>query len=92
MRYLGILLNLFATPTWVDHELDNRNITAGSEQYQTRCAVCQGVNLEGQPNWQSPNDLAKTKKFNGKTKIPGDYFNHLDLPVTGRIKFNIVGI
>lgn len=26
----------------------------GHQVYQANCAVCHGVNLEGQPNWQSP--------------------------------------
>lgn len=37
------------------HELDNRKIDAGRVLYQDHCAVCHGANLEGQPNWQTPN-------------------------------------
>lgn len=29
-------------------------LTRGRTPYQTRCASCHGVDLEGQPNWQSP--------------------------------------
>jgi mono/diheme cytochrome c family protein len=29
---------------------------AGKTLYQENCAVCHGINLEGQPDWQSPGD------------------------------------
>lgn len=34
------------------HELQNRNLTNGYNNYQEYCASCHGVNLEGQPNWR----------------------------------------
>ena len=36
------------------HELDNRDIARGEALYAEHCAACHGVNLEGQPNWRSP--------------------------------------
>lgn len=38
------------------HELDGRDIGSGQMLYEEHCASCHGANLEGQPNWQSPND------------------------------------
>lgn len=31
------------------------DIEGGRAIYQARCAVCHGANLQGQPDWQSPN-------------------------------------
>lgn len=56
MKYSLLFAILFATPLLADHELNNRNITRGSGLYQTHCAACHGVNLQGQPNWQRQND------------------------------------
>jgi cytochrome c len=38
-----------------DHNWQQRDIVAGRDLYANNCASCHGVNLEGQPNWQSPN-------------------------------------
>lgn len=32
------------------------DLVAGELLYQENCASCHGVNLEGQPNWQSPGE------------------------------------
>ncbi|NRB05896.1 MAG: cytochrome c [Rhodobacteraceae bacterium] len=45
-----------ATPAFANHELLNRNIEVGRALYQEQCAACHGANLEGQPNWRSPNE------------------------------------
>ena len=34
------------------HELQNRNLTNGYNNYQEYCASCHGVNLEDQSNWR----------------------------------------
>lgn len=39
-----------------DHTWDNRNLEVGLTLYLESCAACHGANLEGQPNWQSPNE------------------------------------
>ena len=38
------------------HEFDGRDIVQGKALYMEFCAACHGENLEGQPNWQLPND------------------------------------
>lgn len=55
MRWvIPILLSLASTAT-ADHNWDHRDIVAGQSLYADNCASCHGANLEGQPNWQSPN-------------------------------------
>lgn len=39
-----------------DHELEGRDISRGETLYQDNCAACHGANLEGQPNWQYPDE------------------------------------
>lgn len=51
---LIIALSSFATSAIADHELDNRNLTIGQTLYAEQCASCHGANLEGQPNWRTP--------------------------------------
>lgn len=36
--------------------LDAAEIALGQTVYETHCAVCHGINLEGQPDWKTPND------------------------------------
>ena len=38
------------------HELDGRDLTNGQALYSEHCASCHGANLEGQPNWRTPNE------------------------------------
>ncbi len=56
MRWLAFLSLLIASSALADHELLDRDVVAGERLYQQQCASCHGANLEGQPNWQSPND------------------------------------
>jgi mono/diheme cytochrome c family protein len=51
---IPILLS-FASPAAADHNWVHRDIVAGQSLYADSCASCHGANLEGQPNWQSPN-------------------------------------
>lgn len=46
----------FATGASAGHEMDDRDLTNGQTLYAEECASCHGVNLEGQPDWQTPDD------------------------------------
>ncbi|MCG7628601.1 cytochrome c [Epibacterium sp. MM17-32] len=46
----------FATGAGAGHEMDDRDLTNGQTFYAEQCASCHGVNLEGQPDWQTPDD------------------------------------
>ena len=46
---------VLATNANADHELVDRSIQTGQILYVKNCASCHGINLEGQPNWRSPN-------------------------------------
>ncbi|WP_411891975.1 c-type cytochrome [Yoonia sp. SDW83-1] len=56
MRSLAGIALVIAAPAFADHELLDRDIVAGERLYRQQCASCHGTNLEGQPNWRSPND------------------------------------
>ncbi len=53
-----IVVAFFATfqIAFADHELIGRDIPMGKDLYQAHCANCHGTNLEGQPNWRSPDE------------------------------------
>ena len=51
--FIPILLSL-AAPASADHNWDHRDIVAGQTLYADNCASCHGANLEGQPNWRTP--------------------------------------
>lgn len=55
MRWLIPVLLSIASPVAADHNWEHRDIVAGQSLYAENCASCHGANLEGQPNWQSPN-------------------------------------
>lgn len=55
MRY-SLLFLLWATAAQADHELEGRDIDAGRALYAEACAVCHGTDLEGQPDWRTPNE------------------------------------
>ncbi len=55
---------------------DQKMVSLGSKKYQQYCASCHGVNLEGQPNWQ-------TRLENGRLPAPphdksGHTWHHTD--------------
>ncbi len=45
-----------ATGAIAGHELDDRDLTNGQSLYVEHCASCHGANLEGQPDWRSPDE------------------------------------
>lgn len=51
----AVLILVMASPALADHALLERDIAAGATLYQEHCAACHGVNLEGQPDWRTPN-------------------------------------
>jgi mono/diheme cytochrome c family protein len=55
MRWLILVLLSFASTAVAEHNWDHRDIIAGQRLYADNCASCHGVNLEGQPNWRTPN-------------------------------------
>lgn len=57
MKYfLAILAGIIGCPALAAHELDGRDLATGATLYAEHCASCHGVDLEGQPNWQSAGD------------------------------------
>ena len=56
LRLAGLILIASAAQLSAGHELDGRDIAAGQLTYAEHCAACHGANLEGQENWQSPDE------------------------------------
>ncbi len=56
MKNLIAALLSVGTMAHADHAMDNRDLANGAELYQTYCAACHGANLEGQPNWRTPDE------------------------------------
>ncbi|WP_170560114.1 c-type cytochrome [Ruegeria atlantica] len=54
--FLIVIFFGFATGASADHEMDDRDLSNGQNLYAEECASCHGVNLEGQPDWQTPDD------------------------------------
>lgn len=54
MKWLAPILLFSATAAGADHEMENRDLSAGSALYAQHRAACHGANLEGHPDWQSP--------------------------------------
>ncbi|SLN10907.1 Cytochrome c6 [Falsiruegeria litorea R37] len=54
--FLIILFFSFATGAIAGHEMDNRDLANGQDLYAEQCSSCHGANLEGQPDWQTPDD------------------------------------
>lgn len=57
MRYVFLtLIAAISSPALASHELDSRNLQNGQRLYADQCASCHGANLEGQPDWRTPNE------------------------------------
>lgn len=57
LRYaITLFLCASVLPAEAAHELDGRDIANGQTLYAEQCAACHGANLEGQPNWQTPDE------------------------------------
>ncbi len=56
MRWLVAAFALTATSVAADHNWDHRDIETGRVLYANNCASCHGANLEGQPNWRTPDE------------------------------------
>ena len=55
-HFLAITLCFAATSVLADHELDSRDLSNGQSLYTEHCAACHGANLEGQPDWRTPDE------------------------------------
>ncbi len=55
-HFLTITACCIATGALADHELIDRGLSNGQILYSEQCASCHGANLEGQPNWQTPDE------------------------------------
>lgn len=56
MIRLAVLILASATTAQADHELEDRDIVAGRALYAETCAACHGADLEGQPDWRTPDE------------------------------------
>ena len=56
MRALLIAAVVCAGGAQAAHELDGRDIALGRALYLDHCAACHGEDLEGQPNWRTPDE------------------------------------
>jgi|TARA_B110000881_G_C18305234_1_gene379104 mono/diheme cytochrome c family protein len=55
MKWIILILLCSTSIASANHELEDRNLSAGQILYTNNCASCHGAKLEGQPNWQSLN-------------------------------------
>lgn len=55
-RVLILAACSFATGAIAGHELDDRDLFNGQSLYAEHCASCHGANLEGQPDWRTPDE------------------------------------
>ena len=56
MKRLVLLFCAAASAAQADHELDGRDLVAGRSLYDENCAACHGADLEGQPDWRTPDE------------------------------------
>jgi len=70
--------------------LDSGTTALGQEVYRLHCAVCHGLNLEGAPEWKTPNE-------DGSFRAPphderGHTWHHSDQELIERIKFGTTSL
>ena len=57
MKHPLMLSTIFAASALsAAHELDGRDLDRGENLYGEHCAACHGANLEGQPDWKTPDE------------------------------------
>ena len=56
IRITLILLLGMATTAQAGHEFEGRDLSVGAALYADHCAACHGADLEGAPNWQTPDE------------------------------------
>ena len=54
MKWFVAIFVVAASTATADHNWDHRDLEAGRSLYADNCASCHGANLEGPPNWRSP--------------------------------------
>ena len=52
LTFVGLAANI----SQAAHELKDRDLDRGKALYADNCASCHGTNLEGQPNWRTPDE------------------------------------
>lgn len=52
---VALITLLSASQSYAGHELEGRDIASGKQLYAEHCAACHGADLEGQPDWRTPN-------------------------------------
>ncbi len=52
---LVLITLVYASQAHGGHELEGRDVPAGAQLYVEHCASCHGAELEGEPDWQTPN-------------------------------------
>lgn len=55
-RVLILAACCVATSAMAGHELYERDLANGQSLYAEHCASCHGANLEGQPDWRTPDE------------------------------------
>ncbi len=53
---LAAITAIMAQPLMAAHEFAGRDTAQGQVLYAENCASCHGTNLEGQPNWRTPDE------------------------------------
>jgi mono/diheme cytochrome c family protein len=53
---LAAITAIMAQPLLAAHEFAGRDVAQGQVLYAENCASCHGINLEGQPNWRTPDE------------------------------------
>ncbi|WP_246253383.1 MULTISPECIES: c-type cytochrome [Sulfitobacter] len=56
MKRAALFFCAAASAAQADHELDGRDPVAGRSLYAEHCAACHGADLEGQPDWRTPDE------------------------------------